>query len=147
MTDIIDFTPQPQVEIQDFTVEKPRVQFKLDGDIFTGVRDIPAVKAMEFSSHADKIQSENVSMDERVAGFMDILRLVLVPDSAELFIARLSDPLNPISVQTMLKVVPWLFEQYSLRPTTPDSDSSTGSGNPESGTSSTVSTSGAALTS
>ncbi len=143
MTDMIDFTQSVSSEIHDFTVEKPRVQFKLDGDIFTGVRDIPAVKAMEFSGHADKLHRDNVSMDERVAGFMDILRLLLVPDSAELFISRLSDPINPIGVPTMLKVVPWLFEQYSLRPTTPDSDSSTGSGNPESGTSSTVSTSGA----
>lgn len=147
MTDIMDFTPQPATAIHDFTVEKPRVQFKLDGDIFTGVRDIPAVQAMEFSGHADKLHNDDVSMDERVAGFMDILRLLLVPESAELFIARLKDPLNPIGVQTMLKIVPWLFEQYSLRPTTPDSGSSTGSGNPESGTNSTVSTSGVASTS
>jgi hypothetical protein len=147
MTEIVDFTPQKSSEIHDFTVEKPRVQFKLDGDVFTGVRDIPAVMAMEFSAHADKMHREDVSLEERIAGFMDVLRLLLVPESAELFIARLSDPVNPIGVPTMLKVVPWLFEQYSLRPTTPDSDSSTGSGNPESGTSSTVSTSGVESTS
>lgn len=148
MTEIVDFTPQPVTSgMQDFTVEKPRVQFKLDGDIFTGVRDIPAVKAMEFSGYADKMQSEDMEMSERIAGFMDILRLLLVPESAELFIARLNDPVNPIGAQTMLKVVPWLFEQYTQRPTTPDSDSSTGSGNLESGTSSTVSTSGVESTS
>lgn len=147
MTDVVDFTPSTPSQVHDFTVDKPRVQFKLDADIFTGVREIPAVKAMEFSGHADKLNSDDLSMDERIAGFMDILRLLLVPDSAELFISRLNDPINPIGVQTMLKVVPWLFEQYSMRPTTPDSDSSTGSGNPESGTSSTVSTSGAESTS
>lgn len=148
MTKMIDFTPPTtSSEIHDFTVEKPRVQFKLDGDIFTGVRDIPAVKAMEFSGHADKMTRNDVAMEERIAGFIDILRLLLVPDSADLFIKRLTDPDNPIGVQTMLKIVPWLFEQYSLRPTTPDSDSSAGSGNPESGTSSTVSTSGAESTS
>lgn len=147
MTDIVDFTPAQSREIQDFTSEKPRVQFKLDGDVFTGVRDIPAVRAMEFSGHSDALLRDDISMDERIAGFMDILRLLLVPESAELFITRLSDPINPIGVKTMLKIVPWLFEQYSLRPTTPDSDSSTGSGNPESGTSSTVSTSGAESTS
>lgn len=145
MTEILDFTPQR--EIQDFTTEKPRVQFKLDGDIFTGVREIPAVKAMEFSGHADKLQREDVSMEERIVLFMDILHLLLEPESAERFIARLADPANPIGVQTMLKVVPWLFEQYALRPTTPDSDSSTGSGNQESGTNSTASTSDVALTS
>jgi hypothetical protein len=146
MTEIVDFTPQVVESMRDFTVEKPRVQFKLD-DVFTGVRDIPAVKAMEFSGHADQLQREDLEMSERIAGFMDILRLLLVPDSAELFISRLNDPLNPIGVPTMLKIVPWLFEQYAQRPTTPDSDSSTGSGNPESGTSSTVSTSGAESTS
>jgi len=144
MTDVIDFTP---AATQDFTIEKPLVQFKLDGDLFVGVRDIPAIKAMEFSGHADKLGKDDVPIEERIAGFMDIIRLLLVPESAELFIARLSDPHNPIGVPTMLKVVPWLFEQYSLRPTTPDSDSSTGSGNPESGTSSTVSTSGVGSTS
>jgi hypothetical protein len=148
MTDIIDFTPTAgAAEVHDFSIEKPRVQFKLDGDVFTGVRDIPAVKAMEFSGHSDKLGRDDVPMEERIAGFLDILRLLLVPESAELFISRLSSPSNPIGVQTMLKVVPWLFEQYSLRPTTPDSDSSTGSGNPESGTNSTVSTSGVASTS
>lgn len=146
MTEIVDFTPRAE-SVHDFTVAKPRVQFKLDGDIFTGVRDIPAVKAMEFSGHSEQLKREDAPMEERIAGFMDILRLLLEPESAELFIARLNDPLNPIGVQTMLKVVPWLFEQYSQVPTTPDSDSSAGSGNPESGTSSTVSTSGAASTS
>lgn len=148
MTDVVDFTPaRESSDMQDFTPERPRVQFKLDGDIFTGVRDIPAVKAMEFSGHADKMNSDDVPMAERIALFMDIIRLLLVPESAELFISRLGDTVNPIGVKTMLKVVPWLFEQYSLRPTTPDSDSSAGSGNPESGTSLTVSTSGVASTS
>lgn len=142
MTDMIDFTPQPT---QDFTPEaKKRVQFKLDGDVFTGVREIPAIMALEFSAHAENMTRENVSITERIEGFTAILQLLLEPESASVFIGRLRDPLNPISVQTMMKVVPWLFEQYSLRPTTPDSDSSAGSGNPESGTSSTVSTSAVA---
>lgn len=140
MTEIIDFTPRTP-EVHDFTIARPRVQFKLDGDVFTGVREIPAVKAMEFSGHADKLLRDDLPTDERIAGFMDILHLLLLPESAELFISRLNDPVNPIGIQTMLKVVPWLFEQYAMRPTTPDSDSSTGSGNPESGTSSTASTS------
>lgn len=146
MTDLVDFTPTRD-DIHDFTVAKPRVQFKLDEDVFVGVRDIPAIKAMEFSGHADKMQREDVTMEERIALFIDILRLLLEPESAERFIARLSDSSNPIGTPTMLKIVPWLFEKYSMRPTTPGSDSSAGSDNPESGTSSTVSTSGVGLTS
>lgn len=147
MSEIVDFTPRPADSIHDFTVVKPRVQFKLDNDVFIGVREIPAVKAMEFSSHSEQLKREDAPMEERIAGFMDILRLLLEPDSAELFISRLTDSINPIGVQTMLKVVPWLFEQYAQVPTTPDSDSSTGSGNPESGISSTASTSDAVSTS
>lgn len=147
MTDIVDFTPRANDNIRDFTVEKPRVRFRLDGDVFTGVRDIPAVLAMEFSNHSEQLKRDDAPMEERIEGFKNILRLLLEPESAELFISRLTDSVNPIGVQTMLKVVPWLFEQYAQVPTTPDSDSSTGSGSPESGTSSTVSTSGAALTS
>lgn len=146
MSELVDFTPRSD-DVEDFTIAKPRVQFKLDDDIFVGVRDIPAIKAMEFSGHSDKMQRDDVTMAERIALFMDILRLLLEPESADRFIARLSDSTNPIGTQTMLKIVPWLFEKYSMRPTTPDSDSSAGSGNPESGTSSTVSTSGVELTS
>jgi hypothetical protein len=146
MTELVDFTPRSD-DVYDFTVAKPRVQFKLDDDIFVGVRDIPAIKAMEFSGHSDKMQREDVTMEERIALFMDILRLLLEPESADRFIARLSDSTNPIGTSTMLKIVPWLFEKYAARPTTPDSDSSAGSGNPESGTSSTVSTSGVESTS
>lgn len=141
MTELIDFSA-PKPAVQDFSQEIARVQFKLDGDIFTGVREIPAIKALEFSGHSDKLKRDDVPMSERIALFMDIIRLLLEPQSAERFIARLNDTANPIGLPTMMKVVPWLFEQYSLRPTEPDSDSSTGSGNPESGTSSTVSTSG-----
>lgn len=147
MTELIDFTETKTTEVHDFSSGTPRVQFKLDGEIFTGVRDIPAIKALEFSGHSDKLKRDDIPMSERIALFMDILRLLLEPTSAERFIARLSDTENPIGLSTMLKIVPWLFEQYSLRPTEPDSDSSAGSGNPESGTSSTVSTSGVALTS
>lgn len=146
MTELIDFS-EAKPEVQDFTREISRVQFKLDGDVFTGVREIPAIKALEFSGHSDKLKREDVPMPERIALFMDIIRLLLEPVSADHFISRLNDTANPIGLPTMLKVVPWLFEQYSMRPTAPDSDSSTGSGNPESGTSLTVSTSGAALTS
>lgn len=146
MTELVDFTPRSD-DVHDFTIAKPRVQFKLDDDIFVGVRDIPAIKAMEFSGHADKMQRDDITMEERIALFMDILRLLLEPESADRFIARLSDSANPIGTPTMLKIVPWLFEKYSMRPTTPDSDSSAGSGNPESGTTSTVSTSGVESTS
>lgn len=146
MTGLIDFT-ETSASVHDFTDEKPRVQFKLDGDIFVGVRDIPAIKALEFSGHADKLKLEGVPIEERIKMFMDILRLLLEPDSADRFISRLNDGVNPIGLKTLLKIVPWLFEQYAQVPTEPDSDSSTGSGNPESGTSSTVSTSGVGSTS
>lgn len=128
-------------DIKDFTTAKKPPRFKIDDDIFTGVTDMPAELAMEFSTRADSMGDSNLSMKERIDIVKEVIDLVLVPASAEIFKARLSSRDKPIGVGAFKDVLPWLFEHYAARPTTPDSDSSSGSGNQESGTNSMESTS------
>lgn len=144
MTDVMDFTPTPvptSSEIKDFTGSKPAVKFKLDDDVFYGVRDLPAIKALEFTGYAEQFSDSKLPSSQRVAMFIDVIKMLLEPESAERFIGRLNDPVNPIGLTTFTGVIRWLFEQYAGRPTQPGSDSLAGSDNPESGTNSTVTSS------
>lgn len=130
-------------EMMDFSVRTTALQFKIDGDVFTGVRDLAADTAFEFSAYATALSADSTNPENRKNIMKSMIRALLVPESAERFIARLSDTSNPIGLATCMDVVHFLFERYGLRPTQPDSDSSSGPDNPESGTSSTVSTSAA----
>lgn len=142
--DVHDFT---ESDTQDFTETKSRVKFKLDGDVFYGVRDLAVELALEFSAQSEKLNSDDVSTQDRIDTFKQVVRLLLEPESAELFLRRMRDPANPVGINKITEITNWLFEQYSLRPLEPGSDSSTGSDNPESGTNSTGNTSVEVLTS
>lgn len=145
-SDIKDFTPavSTSMDMMDFTETGRDVVFRLNGDVFYGVTEMPVEDALSFTELAQRLDDKELSVSEKISVMKDIIRLLLRPESADLFIARLSDKTKPIGVKTLLKVIPWLFEQYGLRPTKPGSDSSPGSDNPVSGTVSTASTSGEA---
>jgi len=132
----------PDDDIMDFTPTRKVPRFRIGEDIFTGVLEIPAELALEFSQKASVMNAENQTPAERIALVRDLMEIVLVPESAKLFNHRLGDPNNPIGMSSFSAVIPWLFKKYTGTPTTPDSDSSSGPGNQESGTSSTESTSG-----
>lgn len=127
--DIMDFTPKVKV---------PR--FRIGNDVFTGVVEIPAELSLDFSQKAALMGTEGQSPAERIALIRELISIVLVPESAEVFNRRLGDRNNPIGLTSFREVLPWIFKQYTGTPTTPDSDSSSGPGNQESGKSSTEST-------
>lgn len=129
--------------MMDFSAQTKTVQFRIDNDVFTGVRDMMADSAFEFSAYATKLSDDDVSIDERKNVMRSMIRALLMPNSAELFIDRLSDPANPIGLMKCMDVIHWLFEQYGLRPTEPDSDSSSGPDSQDSGTNLTATTLGA----
>jgi hypothetical protein len=132
----------PDDDIMDFTPMRTAPRFRIGQDIFTGVVEIPAELALEFSQKASMMGADDQTPAERIALVRDLMGMVLVPESAKLFNHRLGDPDNPIGMSSFSAVLPWLFKKYAGTPTTPDSDSSSGPGNLESGTSSTENTSG-----
>lgn len=124
-------------EIQDFSLPTQRNQFRIDGELFEAAPQLPAKQAMECVNIAERWES---SEPEKAAElFRDLFSRVLLPESYERFIARLSDLERPITVQQLPTIISWLFERYGMGPTKESSDGSDGSANPDDG-----STSGAA---
>lgn len=109
-------------EIMDFS-HGEQLKFRIDEDEFLALRDIPAAAMLEFMGKADGLNEDNMTM----ADIEQMVRLLLVPSSADRFVERLTDMDNPIGMTTLNKVLPWLMEEMGLRPTEPSEDSSDGS--------------------
>lgn len=123
--------------MMDFSTGRRSIKFKLDDDIFEAVPDIAVELAMEYADNIDRLTSrddDKIDLDEQKEVVYRTIRLVLFPESAERFIARLSDQLNPIGQTKFTEITGWLLEQYGMRPTESDSASSTGSESQDAGT-------------
>jgi hypothetical protein len=66
--------------------------------------------------------------------FRELFAKVLLPESLDRLLARLSDMQRPIEVDQLPQVIEYLLGRYGMRPTEESSDSSTGSANPDGGT-------------
>ncbi|SRR6266540_2690956 len=119
-------------DIKDFTVSTETIKFKINQDIFEAIPDIPAGKLLDFSESQSDLTK--VSPEDRTKVFETMFTLILTPESAERFLNRLYDPKNPIGIRVINNLIPWIFEQYGMRPTEALPGSLDGSGNPASGT-------------
>jgi hypothetical protein len=109
--------------MKDFTdpESKKRLTFRIDDDVFEAVAELPAGAEIELTRMIRvKDEYEQAKM---VAQLLDML---LIPESAEVFAKRMSNPANPITSRVLVKVFQWLMETYSGRPTEPPPDSSNG---------------------
>jgi hypothetical protein len=121
--------------MKDFTRERHRLQFTIDGDIFEAAPALPGKTLTEFAKRFTDVSDAN--LEDRLDIFAEALNMVLLPDSAALFSKRFEDLARPIELEQASDVIVWLLEAYGLRPTQPSSPSSSGPPNPEPGTSST----------
>jgi hypothetical protein len=117
------------------------VRFRLDhvnGDEehFTGVSGLPALKLIEFAQLMEELDEVKTSGSPEL--FTALVELTLEDESAARFIARMSDKADPIGLTQIMDLMPWLMEQYGMRPTKPSEDSSAISTNPDGGTNSTA---------
>lgn len=129
-------TPPPAVDdggIADFTIDRPRPRFRIGDDLFEGKMEVPTLSLMTFAAQ----QKDDSTQEESIEMTMRLLRLMLKKESADRFIDRLGSEDNPIGVETFQKIVPWLMEQYGMRPTQPSPDSSAGSPSQDDGPRST----------
>ncbi|MDK1473611.1 hypothetical protein QNO07_09285 [Streptomyces sp. 549] len=122
-------------DIRDFTTARKSIRFRVDSDVFDAVPDIPAQTLLDF---AMEMEHAGDSPDQAIRAMVKVVDILLTQESAALFKARMSNPDNPISAQQLKDIMPWLLEQYGMRPTEPSSDSPTGPASPEPGTSSTA---------
>lgn len=125
-------------EIMDFSSGRKSLKFRVDDDVFEASPDIAAELALRYADQAEQLTVENATNEQQIELIHALFRMVLLPESADRFLARLSDHARPIGNGKIERITRWLFEEYGLRPTTSDSASSTGSGNRDAGTSSTA---------
>lgn len=133
--------PTPEVAqvngMADFSAEvAEEKKFSMDGDVFYLAPDLAAGLLMEFTAKYNTLTE--LPFSEQQPAFEEMFRLVMRKDSADLFMERMVSADKPIGLKQLNKVMPWMLEQYGLRPTEPSENSSDGQPNPESGTSSTV---------
>jgi hypothetical protein len=131
-------------DVKDFS-RRVDVKFRIDDDVFYGVAGIPALDLLEFGALYQGLSEEQLTAQPDT--FKRIFQLTLDDRSAELFIGRMKSREKPISMEQVMDIMPWMMEKYGMRPTQPSSSSSTGSENPDDGTSSTVSAQQLELTS
>lgn len=133
-------------EIRDFSSPRRSIKFRVDDDVFEASPDVAAELVLEYADKAEQLEQNDVKPGQQRDLVHSLFRMLLFPESADRFIARLSDPEHPIGHRKITEITQWLFEEYGLRPTGSDSASSTGSENQDAGTSSTEDTSDAVLT-
>ena len=121
--------------IRDFS-ERVNVKFRIDGDVFEGVPGIPTMTLLAFANDFGNLNESEFK--NQPDAFRKLFELVLTPESFDVFMERMSDPRHPISMTQVMRILPWLMEEYGMRPTEPSSTSSNGSPNLDAGTSSTV---------
>lgn len=119
----------------DFSSARRSLKFRVDDDVFEAAPDIAAELALDYADKVEQLGGDGASNADQKEIIHSLFRMVLFPDSAERFIARLSDQRQPIGQKKISAITQWLFEEYGLRPTGSDSASSTGSESLAAGTS------------
>lgn len=126
-------------DVKDFSSARRSIKFRIDDDVFEAAPDIAAELALDYADKIDEFGTSPTNQQQKVI-VHELFRMLLLPESADRFIERLSDQRNPIGSNKIERITRWLFEEYGLRPTQSDSASSTGSENQDAGTSLTVTT-------
>lgn len=120
------------VEIRDFSYVQVSHPFRIGDDVFHALPDVP------FDMLAQVTKLSNVEQSIRQYGadvVLEIFTSFLQDDSAQLFKQRVAE--KKIGLKKVMEILPWLMEKFGLRPTQPSSNSSDGSSDGETGTSST----------
>jgi len=134
--------------MKDFTAQPRVVEFKINDDVFRGKPYLAAQTMIDFTLGVDKL-GDDISAQQGFDIMSESLQLVLMPDSYKRFRDRMRDPAQPdaasdsttqppIELPQVNEIIEWIMEEYGMRPPTSSEDSSTGSSNPDVGTSSTV---------
>jgi len=99
---------------------KPPKKFRIDDDVFECAPELPA------GASTFLVKMSRAGDMERVAMLGDFLDMIVLPESAERFAARMISPKEPITISQLLKVIEFLMETYTGRPTQPSSSSADG---------------------
>jgi hypothetical protein len=122
------------VQIMDFAADDIAPVFYVGSENrFQCVPDIPLSIMQQIAKFRNV--RETLEKDGDLEVILQLFDELLVAESAELFRARVED--KTIGIKRLLKILPWVMEEYGLgRPTQPSKPSSDGSLDGATGTSS-----------
>lgn len=140
--------------MRDFTRDPRVIEFKIDDDVFRCHPRLPADVLIDFAVKAEGM-GDSPTGQQGVQAMLDVLQATLLPEHFRRFRDRMKDPAKaaeeaqaagraapapyvPIGLEQVSEIVPWIMEEYGLRPTEPSEDSSDGPSSLAPGTSSTV---------
>lgn len=104
-------------EIKSFTSRRPPVTFLVDDEKFTAAGSVPAELMRDLMAQAETLEAAT-TFEARYTAIKVIVEAVLIPESLDLFHARLADLTNPIDFDALAEISTWLVsEVYSRRPT------------------------------
>lgn len=126
--------------MKDFTRQPRVIEFQIDDDVFRCHPRLPAQVLMDFAIKSDQM-GDNPTGEQGMQAMIDVLQATLMPDHYTRFRERMRDAANPIEMDQISEIVPWIMEQYGLRPTEPSNSSLDGPSSQAPGTSSTENTS------
>lgn len=122
-----------EIEIRDFTNRDTTIKFKIYEHVLEAAPELPLGAMTQIA----KLQNLRSAIDENgLESILDILDIFVLDDSMQIIRGMVNDKKKPFGVRHMMELVPWLLEEYGLRPTQPSSPSSTGLVDGETGTSS-----------
>lgn len=115
---------EPIVRFRDFSGSPEPVTFRVRGDIFECLPEIPLDALVEMT----KLTSADGDTGRMLSMVKEFFDGIMTPDSA----ARMRECMskgadNPIGMAAIQDILPWLMEVYGLRPTQPSDESSDGS--------------------
>lgn len=108
---------------KDFTGDSDPIQFKIRDDVFTARDDIPLKYFGSLASIGEDLEG---GKGDPASKLLALFEKLLEPESYERFAAAVNGQSSTvIGIARIKEIIPWLLEQYGLRPTEAPSGSST----------------------
>lgn len=111
---------------KDFTGPNEPIQFKIHDELFTAFEDIPLKHLGKLADLGAQLEAGGDDNNAAVNKMIRLFEKFLEPESFVRFQAALNGE-GPVvvGINRIKLIIPWLMEQYGLRPTEPSSGSST----------------------
>lgn len=112
-----------ELEIKDFSFSLEPKRFRVNDDIFECAPEIP-LHALALAANL-KIDVNLLKEDPEKAlvPIFEFFEEIMLGDSYQRFYVRFKDNQKPIGIRHLMKIVPWLVEEYGVTPTPQPSNS------------------------
>lgn len=111
--------------MKQFTSSTDLIPFEINGTVFEAAGTLPADSFVEFLLAVGELgrvgqdRGDDAGFDADVLRnqkdlMAEAVRIALTPESADAFIAALSDKQRPVSLALLQEALMWLLEQYNL---------------------------------